>query len=325
MDNIGEIGGNRCLVECTGLNAEYTYGCTPPVRPRCVIKRGMAEPPTGSRFREIAAQQMAAASVAPVQLRFWPDDRRGAPNALLRSALFSAGKPTNTRKLFKQHTLAVLGPCTISYTGPQLYQPELDVWLELVHRCRLRELGTGTEFPVRSFLKSLGRSAGKSDYKALVGTFRLLASTLIEVAARDDKGRVRGYMGHLVDSLEHNEATGGWRATLNPKIASLFAPSEHTWLHAGARQALGRSFLAKWLHGYFSTHQAPFPISVERLRELSGSSTKQQLRDFRRSVRKALDEVAAVERADGRGFEWLIEDDVVHVRRGQGPAATSQS
>jgi hypothetical protein len=270
-----------------------------------------------TRFREIAERAVALVPAEPVQLKFWPDDRRGAPNALLRSALFSAGKPSNTRKLFKEHTLAVLGPCTIAYTGPQLYQPELDVWLELVHRCRLRPLGTETEFPVRSFLKALGRSTGKSDYKALVGTFRLLATTLIEVSARDEKGRVRGYMGHLVDSLEHNEATGRWRATLNPKVAGLFAPAEHTWLHVSARQALGRSFLAKWLHGYFSTHRSPLPISLERVQDLSGSSTKQQLRDFRRSVRKALGEVAAVELAEGRVFEWrLDDDDLVHVHRG---------
>lgn len=276
----------------------------------------MADDTGKTRFHELAEQAAASLPAAPVQLKFWPDDRRGAPNALLRSALFSAGKPTNTRKLFEQHTLAVLGPITITYSGPQLYQPELDVWLELVHRCRLRELGTATDFPVRSFLKSLGRSTGKADYKALVRTFRLLAKTLIEVSARDEKGRVRGYMGHLVDSLEHNEATGRWSATLNPKIASLFAPNEHTWLHAGARQALGRSFLAKWLHGYFSTHQAPLPISVGRLLELSGSSNA-TLRRFRQAVRVALDEVAAVERAEGRTFAWRIDEaDLVHVHRG---------
>lgn len=270
-----------------------------------------------SRFEEIAAQAAASSSAGtPVQLRFWPDDRRGAPNALLRSALFSAGKPSSSRRLFKEHTLAVLGPISIKYSGPQLYQPELDVWLELVHRCRLRELGTETEFPVRSFLKSLGRSSGKSDYKALVGTFRLLATTLIEVTARDEKGRVRGYMGHLVDSLAHNEVTGRWSATLNPKIASLFAPTDHTWLHVSARQALGRGYLAKWLHCYYSTHRAPLPLSVERLQELSGSSTAQQLRDFRRALRKALEEVASVERAEGRPFMWAIDDaDLVHVSR----------
>jgi hypothetical protein len=266
-------------------------------------------------FDEIAKQRVARLSEPSVQLSFWADDRRGAPNALLRSALFSAGKPTRERTDFKEHPLAVLGPYTIAHTGPQLFQHELDVWLELVHRCRLRPLGTETEFQVRSFLRALGRSTGKSDYKALLSSFRLLAATTIEVAKRDDKGRVRGYIGHLVESLAHDEVTGRWHVSLNPRIASLFAPNEHTWLHAPARLALGRSFLAKWLHGYFSSHARPLPISVDRLRELSGSGAG-RLRKFRESLRCALDEVARVEMAEGRQFEWRIDDeDRVHVAR----------
>jgi hypothetical protein len=157
-------------------------------------------------------------------------------------------------------------------------------------------------------LRALGRSTGKSDYKALLSSFRLLAATTIEVAKRDDKGRVRGYIGHLVESLAHDEVTGRWHVSLNPRIASLFAPNEHTWLQASARRALGRSYLGKWLHGYFSTHEQPHPITVHRLRELSGSSTA-ELRRFRQSLRKALAEVEAVERAEGRRFEGRIDDD----------------
>lgn len=266
-------------------------------------------------FEDLAKEQMARAPSVPVQLSFWADARRGAPNALLRSALFSSGKPANERKIFKEHTLEVLGPYTIKYTGPQLYQPELDVWLEVVHRCRLRPLGTETEFQVGSFLRSLKRSTGKSDYTALVSTFRILAATTIEVSKRDEKGRMRGYIGHLVDSLAYNESTGRWHVSLNAKIATLFAPAEHTWLQASARLALGRGYLAKWLHGYFSTHDRSHPISVQRLQELSGSTTG-RLRKFRENVRAALAEVERVETIEGRRFEWCLDDeDLVHVRR----------
>lgn len=269
-------------------------------------------------FEDLAKEQMARAPSAPVQLAFWADTRRGAPNAVLRAAMFCAGKPTNERKIFKEYTLEVLGPYTITYTGPQLYQSDLDVCLELWHRCRLRPLGTETEFQVGSFLKSLKRSTGKSDYTALVSTFRVLAATTIEVARRDEKGRLRGYIGHLVDSLAYDEATGRWHVSLNPKIAGLFAPTEHTWLQASARLELGRGYLAKWLHGYFSSHERPHPISVQRLRDLSGS-TAGRLRKFRENLRVALAEVARVETAEGRRFEWRLDDeDLVHVRRDPG-------
>lgn len=265
-------------------------------------------------FEDLAKEQMARVSSAPVQLAFWADTRRGAPNAVLRAAMFCAGKPTNERKAFTAHTLEILGPYTITHTGPQLYQPDLDVWLELVHRCRLRPLGTETEFQVSSFLRALKRSTGKSDYSALVSTFRVLAATTIEVAKRDENGRLRGYIGHLVDSLVYDEATGRWHVSLNPKIAALFAPTEHTWLQASARLALGRGYLAKWLHGYFSSHERPHPISAQRLRDLSGSVNR-DIRDFRRKLKAALADVARVETAEGRRFEWLDDEGLVHVRR----------
>jgi hypothetical protein len=99
------------------------------------------------------------------------------------------------------------------------------------------------------------------------------------------------------------------------RIAELFAPSQHTWLHASARRALGKGYLAKWLHGYFSSHAKPHPICVAALLELSGSENR-ELRDFRRKLKAALAEVARVETTEGRRFEWCIDDeDLVHVRR----------
>lgn len=266
------------------------------------------------RFLKIAEEQ-AEREKKPAQLTLWPDEKRGAPNALLRSALFSASKPINERKTYREHTLAVLGPYSVKYTGPQLYQPELDVWLELVHRCRLTTLGNETEFQVRSFLRALRRSTGKSDYKSLVSTFHLLSSAVVEVSSRNEKGQRRGYIGHLIDVLEFDEVTARWKASLNPKIAILFAPDEHTWLAGSARLALGRSYLAKWLHGYYATHRKPLPISVERLRELSGSANG-SLRDFRRRLRDAFAEVARVELTQQRSFQWQIDaDDMVVVSR----------
>lgn len=272
-----------------------------------------------TRFREIAERAVASVPANVVQLKFWPDDRRGAPNTFLRSALFSAGTPTNNRKTFKDHPIHVLGATTVLYTGPQLYQPDLDVWLELVHRCRLCALGTEASVHPRSVLKALGRSTGKSDYRWLVSSFSVLRATGIHVKQTDPAtGRQRGYIGGLVDALGYDFDRQVWSVRLDARIASLFAPNEHTWLQSSARLALGRGFLAKWLHGYYATHREPLPVSVKRFQELSGSSTKQQLRDFRRAVRRALEEIASVERAEGRVFDWHIdEQDQVRVTRGR--------
>lgn len=266
-----------------------------------------------ARFQALAE---SATGTQLVQLPLWPDDRRGAPNAILRSAVFSAGKPTANRQHRKSVLLPVLPPFAIYYSGPQLYQTDLDVWLELLHRCRLTPLGLSATVTVRSLVRALGRPLNKQAFDNTRDSIRTLVEATVDARKRDQHGRERGFKGPLIQLFEYDEARQVWSVQLAPKIASLFAPDEHTWLATGARRELGKGYLAKWLHGYFSTHRDPLPISVERLRDLSGSANA-SLRDFRRRVREGLAEVARVERDEGRQFEWRVgaEDDLVAVVR----------
>lgn len=274
------------------------------------------------RFLELANSVPNVEATKAEQLGLWPDDRRGAPNVLLRSALFSAGKPTRIRKALRDQELTAQLPKSsgiksVVYTGPQLYQSELDVWLEVIHRCRLCPAGIETSFHVRSFLRSLRRSTGKSDYTQLVSQFRLLKATSLDVTRVRSEGKP-SRMKSLVQSVEYDEDLGHWHAVVDPEIAELFAPKEHTWLDFDARLELGRSYLAKWCHAYFSSHRKPLPISVARLHCLSGSANT-ALRDFRRSLREALAEVAEVEKARRRRFAWTIDSaDLVRVVRESG-------
>jgi hypothetical protein len=272
-------------------------------------------------IEQLAKEQMERLPATPVQLGFWPDDSRGVPNAFLRSAFFSARKPTARREFLEQVKLEsklapALAPYTVRYTGPELFQPDLDVWLQIVQLCRLRPLGTSTDFQVRTFLKALGSSTGKTDRDRLELMFARLRATAFTVSWVDPTTKKhRKYISGLVDHLGFDEATGRWRVVLDPRIAELFAPSQHTWLQVSARRALGKGYLAKWLHGYFSSHAKPHPIRVAALMELSGSATA-ELKRFRQSLKLALAAVARVETAEGRRFEWCIDDeDLVHVRR----------
>jgi len=266
------------------------------------------------------AMDGAAQAPEPEQLGLWPNDRRGVPNVIARSALFSAGKPTRVRKSYRDHELpAAIGTTSVFYTGQQLYQHELDVWLEVVHRCRLRPAGTDTDFHVHGFLKSLRRATGNKDHRQLHATLGLLHATSIKVVCeRDERGRTVGYRGHLIDKFRFNDQLLRWEVGIHPDIAELFAPKEHTWLHIDARLELGKNYLAKWCHGYFSSHRKPYPVGVSRLRELSGSATS-RLRRFREALSDALHEVSRVEKRHKRRFEWSIDGgDLVHVVRESG-------
>jgi hypothetical protein len=267
-----------------------------------------------ARFRQLAE---SASGPQIVQLPLWPDEKRGAPNAVLRSSVFSAGKPASKRALHNDVLLPVLPPYAIYYSGPQLYQPDLDVWLELLHRCRLTP-GLSATVSMRSLLRGLGRAQNEKSHLYTLDAARALLKATVNARRRDAHGRlVSEYGGHLLEEFLWDAGRGVWAVKLSPRVAAMFAPDEHTWLAASARRALGKGYLAKWLHGYFSTHRDPLPISVERLRDLSGTATK-QLRDFRGALRRALVEVARVERDEGRRFEWRVdpESDLVEVIRG---------
>jgi hypothetical protein len=279
-----------------------------------------------AHFQELAAEAQefasteAAAAGEPTSLGEWAEDQRGCPNVVLRSALFTAGKPTKARKLFRDHALpAAIGTDAISYTGAQLYQHELDVWLEILHRCRAQRDGIEASFHVYGFLRSLRRSVGNTDHKQLHATLDLLHATSVHVVlSRDERGRAQGYRGHLVEKSRYNDVTHCWEVGVHPDIAELFVPTSHTWLHFDARLDLGKNFLAKWIHGYFSSHRKPYPISVRRLRDLSGSATA-DLRRFRQALRVALVRIGEVERGHGRRFSWRVDpDDLVHVMRESG-------
>ncbi|WP_395398660.1 hypothetical protein ACHMW6_00020 (plasmid) [Pseudoduganella sp. UC29_106] len=47
--------------------------------------------------------------------------------------------------------------------------------------------------------------------------------------------------------------------------------------------------MARWLHGFYSTHAAPYDYGVETLKHLCGSAPKGRLTDFRKALKVALD------------------------------------
>ncbi|WP_156829888.1 hypothetical protein [Methylovulum miyakonense] len=85
----------------------------------------------------------APSSPVPVQLDFWEDGKRAAPNAIFRSALFPALNPKQkeNRKFIEEKIFSVAG-LTVFFTGKQFDQSDLDVYLELLNMARPYPLGS---------------------------------------------------------------------------------------------------------------------------------------------------------------------------------------
>ena len=235
-----------------------------------------------------------------IQLPLWPEATRGAPNAVLRGALFAAVH--KDRRYMDRQLLASQRGITTRFTGKQLDQADLDVWEQALHLVRTQALGTQCRFTEKGFLKTLGRSAGKSGRDWLRSAFARLGASLVEIS----DGR-QTYGGSLLE-FYRDEATGRTVLEINPKLAPFFGPTRWTQIDWEQRQQLRGKPLALWLHGFYASHAAPHALRVVYLHKLSGSQTK-QLKHFKQNLTQALRDLEAAGAI--KAFEF--RDDLVHV------------
>ena len=250
-----------------------------------------------------AAQEEPRAAAKVIQLPLWPEPKRGAPNAVLRGALFAAIQGKTRQSGLSEQLIATQEGVTIRYTGAQLDQADLDVWEQALHLVRTQALGTECHFTEKGFLKALGRQTGKSDRTWLRSAISRLTVATVEIS----NGRVT-YGGSLV-SFSRDEDTGHTVLEINPKLARFFSPTRWTQIDWEQRQQLRGKPLALWLHGFYASHAAPHALSVEYLHKLSGSQTK-ELRYFKKNLAQALRDLEAA----GAIKSFEIRDELVHVR-----------
>ena len=83
---------------------------------------------------------------------------------------------------------------------------------------------------------------------------------------------------------------------LSPRrIAALTSGGSGQWtaIDWDQRRRLSRKPLAQALHGYYSSHRNPYPVSVQFLQKITGSRNRQPA-GFKRRCREALDDLVEV-------------------------------
>ena len=272
--------------------------------------------PTLARFASLAERaeqeqdgQEPRGPAKVIQLPLWPEAKRGAPNAVLRAALFAAIQGKGRQYMLRKELIATQDGVTIRYTGGQLDQADLDVWEQVLHLARTQALGMKCHFTEKGFLKALGRQTGKSDREWLRYAFARLTATAVEIS----DGR-RTYGGNLMN-FYRDEDTGRTALEINPKLARFFGRSQWTQIDWAQRQQLRGKPLALWLHGFYATHAAPYPLTVAYLHKLSGSQTK-RLRKFKENLTQALRDLEAL----GAIEAFEIAGDLVRVRTVPSPS-----
>jgi hypothetical protein len=238
-----------------------------------------------------------------IQLPLWPEPVRGAPNSLLRSALFAAIQ-SKTRKQFDNQLVGSMQGIVLRYTGKQLDQSDLDVWEQAIHLARCHPLGNVCHFTAYSFLKALGHGTGKAQYEWLAAVIRRLVGCVVVVHTKEKE-----YGGNLISSWKQDRTTRTYKLTLNPDTLKLYGWNDWTAIDFKQRQSLRGKPLALWLHGFYSSHAQPFAMKVETLRQLSGSANK-DARGFKRRLKEAFADLEAA-----TGIKGTIDSDLVTVER----------
>ena len=238
-----------------------------------------------------------------VQLPLWPEPARGTPNSFLRSALFAAiqGK---TRRALKSELLGAQKGYSVKFTGWQLDQSDLDVWEHAVHLSRRHPLGNECTFKANAFLNAIGRSNGKKDYVWLHESITRLVACAVEIRCGS-----KVFVGSLLHTCVRDEETGLYKLKLDNDTIKLYGAADWTNLEWQQREALKGKPLALWLHGYYASPAEAYPVKVETLMELSGSTNKEK-RDFKRKLKAAFSDLEAI-----AGIKATFDGDLVAVEK----------
>lgn len=235
-----------------------------------------------------------------LQLRLfpdWPDDRRGAPNAMIRSGVFGVVRRGRRQRVVKM-PVAAPGGWEVTLTGWRLDQYDCDIWLEVMHLARNVVPGDSVRFTLHGMLRKLGRTAeGKTNYTWLKQRLENLAETTIAF----DNGNEFGVMGALISSFRIDRSTGEGVIRTNPEIRPLFESVTH--LNIEQRRVLGQNQLAKSLHAALASHVRWMPMRVDTLMHRVGAEYSSE-RFFKRDLKHVLDNFAA--RGWIRGYEFTL-------------------
>jgi hypothetical protein len=171
-------------------------------------------------------------------------------------------------------------------TGPALGQHHALAWQAVIHWAKEAGIEDDRPFTVAAddLLRVLGGRGGDSAQRFRMGQW------LAELAATriDYQTDIHAFDGPLLGQATTDSR--GWPVLRLPADWQALVRIEISRNDLGRKCGLGLHSLALWLHDYVATHLRPPPVTVDTLRQWSGSG--QDLPHFRHDLRAALRRLA---------------------------------
>ena len=254
-------------------------------------------------------QILASLASRPKYLPEWPDGQRAMPNEILRSALFNCRNRNLPRVFMKEAEIAVIGDGEVIYRGEELRQDDELVWMHLMHLIKKLPLGECVDFTPYSFIKAIGWPIKGQNYERL----RICLSRMQATAVRIQSKRLQCFISisliqKFLSKNDQNENLSRWQVWVGKEMQLLFDEEFLTRMAWETRRALPDGITSK-LFGYWASHRKPYPVKVETLLKLCGSTMA--VKHFKVELKKALDHLRRI------GFleKWEFKKDLVVVSR----------
>lgn len=237
------------------------------------------------------------------------NDLRHIPNDYARSSLFTARNKKAPRKSLVHEKLFHYNEhVSILYTGIELRAEDDEiVWLQILNYGKAVSLGEPFEFSVKDLVRDVNWSKSGRNYERVHECISRLKAN--EVLALNNKAYGKSGAISLIHKYEViNDADGRptqYRVWINPNLILLFAGNTFTSHNWEVYRDL--SPVARRLADYIESHKHPFPLSLEKFRQMCGSIDAKTF-SWRQTVRKACSEVQTAGVADNA---FLAKDDKI--------------
>lgn len=247
------------------------------------------------RIEVVEGARVDLTQMRSCQIPLWDNDERALLHDFARSALFTCRQKVK-RDYFKKKEIIAASHLKLRYTGLELRQSDLDVYLQLLHLSRGKMIGPlgqfnpYLEFNGWQFIQSLGWARAPKNLEKLSQSLTNMVACAITLDRGPGKGGFK--TSNLVVKFEHqiadqdiDDGSPNWKIVLNTDVANELKGGNFNRIDWPLRQKLPP--LGKWLMGYYDSQKTVFPIHIDKLRELSGSV--RDLKHFKLDLKKDLD------------------------------------
>lgn len=240
-------------------------------------------------------------------------DLRHIPNDYARSSLFTVRNKKEPRKtLLREKLFHYNEHVSILYTGIELRAEDDElVWLQILNYGKSIALGEPFEFEIKDVVKDVGWSRSGRNYDRVRECLsRLKANEVLALNSKayGNSGAISLIHNYSAMNDDKGKATR-FRVWIAPSLMVLFAGGTFTSHHWETYRQL--SPVARRLVDYIDSHKQPYPLALERFKQMCGSEDTNSF-SFRQTTRRACKEV---EEAKMATLAFIDKGDMICTQR----------